>query len=148
MCIRDSVLRWFPSKGGQGHRRDGRVKIELKKPPVDGHNHNEAEDSDEQPADERYRPQGDRFKKAAAFHRVNDFLWENRLLCRTESGCVHNRGNKPLDDIEKGHHQFQPIGYNALGDGKPDKQLQRVLRLFHLGKAAAGAHDAHYKEQH
>ena len=38
--------------------------------------------------------------------------------------------------------------FDAFGNGEPDEQLQGVFRFFHLGKAAAGAHDANHKEQH
>ena len=104
--------------------------------------------SDKQSADERDRPEGDALEKAAAFHRRDNLLGKNRLLRGSKARRVHNGGNKALDDIKEGHHQLQPIGHDAFGNGKPDKQLQRVLRFFDFRKAAAGAHDAHHKEQH
>ena len=78
--------------------------------------------------------EGNTLEKAAAFHRVNDFLRQHSLLGRTKARRVHNGGDKALDDIKEGHHQLQPIGHDAFGNGKPDEQLQGVLRLFHLGE--------------
>ena len=98
------------------------------------------------PADERYCPEGDALKETAAFYCVNDLLRQNRLLSRTEAGSIHNSADQPLCDVKQGHHQFQSIGDNAFGNGKPDEQLERVFRLFDLGKAAAGFHHTYNKE--
>ena len=138
----------FPGEGGQGHRCDGRVKVQAEKPPVDSHYHNERQYRDKQPADERDRPEGDTLEKAAAFHRRDDLLGKNRLLRGSKARRVHNGRNKALDNIKEGHHQLQPIGHDAFGNGKPDKQFQRVLRLFDLCEAAAGFHNPDDEEQH
>ena len=69
-------------------------------------------------------------KKPQAFHRRDDLLGKNRLLRGSKARRVHNGRNKALDNIKEGHHQLQPIGHDAFGNGKPDKQFQRVLRLF------------------
>ncbi len=98
-------------------------KIELEKPPVDGHYHNERQYRDKQPADERHRPEGDALEKAAAFHRRDNLLGENRLLRGSKARRVHYGGNEALDDIKEGHHQLQPIGHDTFGNGEPDKQL-------------------------
>ena len=41
-----------------------------------------------------HRPEGNTLEKAAAFHRVNDFLRQHSLLGRTKARRVHNGGDK------------------------------------------------------
>ena len=54
-ALSHALARWA-CKGGKRHWCDGGVEVELEKPAVHRHNHNEWQHRDEQPADERHRP--------------------------------------------------------------------------------------------
>ena len=59
------ILTRFTGEGGKRNRRKCRIHIELKKSPVHGHYQDERHYCDEQPSNERDRPQRDGLKEAA-----------------------------------------------------------------------------------
>ena len=61
---------------------------------------------------------------------------------------IHNAADDALYDFQEGQHQLHAISNDTFGDSKTDEELKSMLRLFQLGKAAAGLHDADNEKEH
>ena len=133
---------------GQGDGRDGRRHIDLKKTGIDCQDHYHGQHPNEQGAQQGDGPQGDGVQEPHAFDGGHHLRRQGRGCHSGQAGGVHDGGDRPLGDVEQGHHKLQAPGHRPLGQDKPDEGLKGQLRLLQLSKAATGFHDADHEEQH
>ncbi len=79
-ALSDVLLRRLSGKGGKRNRRKRGVHVHFEKAAIDAQNHHEGQHPNEQAADQRHRPQGDRLKESAVLHRCDDLLRQHRCL--------------------------------------------------------------------
>lgn len=137
----------FTRKRGQRYRRNGCIHPQAEHSAVNREDHGKGQHRNQQPADQRNRPQRDAIPKAHVVDGIDQLL-RQRYAAHAGAARLRNNGrHHALHDGEHRQHKFQPVGHSTLCQRKADKQFQRVLRLFDLDKAAAGFHNANRKKQ-
>ena len=134
-------------KTGQRDGRNGRRHVELEKAAVYRQDHHQGQHPNEQATQQGNGPQGDGVQEPHAFYGGHHLYGQGRGSHGSQAGSVHDGGDRPLGDVEQGHHEIQPPGNRRLSQYKPDEGLEGQFRFLQFGKAAAGFHDANDKEQ-